>query len=111
MGKVIDNKIEQPEEAKNGDEYVVWIKRINPSGQEIVDVQFMTSVREEREKILTETETEEVVTTTKLPVTFDSNIILILVLVIIILAIIALMITKKKLEKSANTGEKNEKKS
>ena len=109
--KVIDNKIEQPEEAKNGDEYVVWIKRINPSGQEIVDVQFMTSVREEREKILTETETEEVVTTTKLPVTFDSNIILILVLVIIILAIIALMITKKKLEKSANTGEKNEKKS
>ena len=58
----------------------------------------MTSVREEKEKTSVETVKEEVTKTTKLPVTFDSNIILIIVLAVIIVAIIVLFIVKKKLD-------------
>lgn len=95
--KVVDNRIEQPEEAKSGDEYVVWIRSTNSNGENIVDVQFMTSVREEREKTSIETVKEEVTKTTKLPVTFDSNMILIIVFAVIIVAIIVLLIVRKKL--------------
>lgn len=95
--KVVDNRIEQPEEARNGDEYVVWIRSTNSNGENIVDVQFMTSVREEREKTSIETVKEEVTKTTKLPVTFDSNMILIIVFAVIIVAIIVLLIVRKKL--------------
>lgn len=95
--KVVDNRIEQPEEARNGDEYVVWIRSINSNGENILDVQFMTSVREEREKTSIETVKEEVTKTTKLPVTFDSNMILIIVFAVIIVAIIVLLIVRKKL--------------
>ena len=98
--EVINNRVEQPENARNGDKYIVWIKAINSNGDEIVDVQIMTSVRKESEKTITETLTEEVTTTTKLPVTFDSNIILIIVLGVIIVAIIVLLIVKKKLSKN-----------
>lgn len=94
----VDNRIEQPEDAKNGDEYVVWIRSTNSNGEKVVDVQFMTSVREEKEKTSVETVKEEVTKTTKLPVTFDSNIILIIVLAVIIVAIIVLFIVKKKLD-------------
>ena len=95
--KVVDDRIEQPEEARNGDEYVVWIRSTNSNGENIVDVQFMTSVREEREKTSIETVKEEVTKTTKLPVTFDSNMILIIVFAVIIVAIIVLLIVRKKL--------------
>ena len=97
--EVVDNRIEQPEEARNGEEYVVWLKATNQTGEEILDVQFMTSVREETEERTTETVTEEVTTTTKLPVTFDSNMILIIVLAIIIVAIIVLFVVKKRMSK------------
>ena len=93
---VVDNKIEQPDEARNGEEYIVWLKSTNPNGDEVIDVQFLTSVREESEKTTTETVKEEVTTTTKLPVTFDSNIILIIVFAVLIVAIIILLILKKK---------------
>ena len=94
---VEENRIEQPEEARNGAEYIVWIKATNAEQTaQIVDVQFMTSVREETEQRSTETVTEEVTTTTKLPVTFDSNIILIIVLAVIIVAIVVLLVIKKK---------------
>ena len=94
---VINNRIEQPDEARNGDKYVVWIKATNSAQEEIIDVQFMTSVRVEREITSTETVKEEVTTTTKLPVTFDSNMILIIVFAVIIVAIIVLLIVRKKL--------------
>ncbi len=94
---VEENRIEQPEEARNGTEYIVWIKATNAEQTaQIVDVQFMTSVREEAEQRSTETVTEEVTTTTKLPVTFDSNIILIIALAVIIVAIVVLLVIKKK---------------
>lgn len=97
---VVDNRIDQPEEARNGEEYVVWVKATNSNGDEIVDVQFMTSVREETERTSTETVTEEVTTTTRLPVTFDSNMILIIVFAVIIVAIIVLLIIKKNVSKN-----------
>lgn len=99
---VVDNRIEQPEEARNGEEYIVWIKATNAAQEEIVDVQFMTSVREETEERTTETIQEEVTTTTKLPVTFDSNMILIIVFAVIIVAIIVLLVLKKKSSKKNN---------
>lgn len=95
--EVANNRIEQPEDARNGEQYVVWIKATNSTGENIVDVQFMTSVREETEERTTETVKEEVTTTTKLPVTFDSNMILIIVFAVIIVAIIVLLIVRKKL--------------
>ena len=98
--EVVDSRIEQPEDARNGEQYVVWIKATNSDGDETVDVQFMTSVREEAEETTTEIVKEEVTTTTKLPVTFDSNMILIIVLAVIIVAIIVLLIVKKKISKS-----------
>ena len=97
---VVNNRIEQPDEARNGDKYVVWIKATNSAQEEVIDVQFMTSVRIERERTSTETVTEEVTTTTRLPVTFDSNIILLIVLAVIIVAIIVLFIVKKKVSKN-----------
>ena len=95
--KVVDDRIEQPEDAKNGDEYVVWIRSTNSNEEKIVDIQFMTSVRKEREKTSIETVKEEVTKTTKLPVTFDSNLILIIIFTVIIVAIIVLFIVRKKL--------------
>lgn len=100
---VQNNRIEQPEDARNGEEYVVWIRKTSADQTDtVVDVQFMTSVREETEKRTTETVKEEVTTTTKLPVTFDSNMILIIVLAVIIVAIIVLLVIKKK-----NSNKKN----
>ena len=98
--EVVDSRIEQPEDARNGEQYVVWIKATNSDGDETVDVQFMTSVREEAEETTTEIVKEEVTTTKKIPVTFDSNMILIIVLAVIIVAIIVLLIVKKKISKS-----------
>lgn len=69
------NEILQPEDARNGDKYVVWLIEDNE-----LDVQFLTSKYEE-EKI-----TEKI--TTKLPVTYDDNRLLIVLAVLIIATVV-----------------------
>lgn len=82
------NEIYQPSDAKNGDKYVLWIKE----GRETIDTQFLTS------KYVEEKVVEKI--TTKLPVTYDNNILLV-VLGILVIAIIVVSIRIKSLEKES----------
>ena len=82
---VENQEILQPEDTKNGDKYVLWIKN-----GETVDAQFLTSKYEEKKV------TEAI--TTKLPVTGDNNILLI-VLGILVVSIVIVSIRIKSLKK------------
>ncbi len=87
---VVDSQILQPEDAQNGDQYIVWIKGTNANGT-VEDVQFLTSDREdtilkEREQIIT-----------KLPVTYDNNVLL-FVLAGLVVVTIAVSVRIKMLE-------------
>ena len=77
--KVEGNEILQPEDAKNGDKYVVWLIEGDEASGEL-DVQFLTSKYEE------ETVKEKI--TTKLPVTYDDNRLLIVLAVLVIATIV-----------------------
>lgn len=79
--KVEKNEIEQPADAEDGTQYVLWLKENNGNNSK-QDVQFLTSQKEvSEEKII-----EKI--TTKLPVTYDNNTLLIVLAVLIIVAII-----------------------
>lgn len=84
---VQNQEILQPEDTKNGDEYVLWIRKDGT----VYDAQFLTSKYEE-EKV-----TEKI--TTKLPVTYDNNILLV-ILGILVIAIIIVSLRIKSLEKN-----------
>lgn len=87
------NEIFQPDDAKTGDQYVLWIM---DTESEIIDIQLLTSVREESQEKIVER------ITTKLPVTYDNNVLLIVLGILVIVAIIvAVRINslKKKQEK------------
>lgn len=83
--EVQNQEILQPEDAKNGDKYVVWIREGNK-----IDAQFLTS------KYVEEKVVEKI--TTKLPVTYDNNTLLV-VLGILVFAIVVVSIRIKSLEK------------
>lgn len=75
--KAEENEIEQPTDAEDGTQYVLWLKE---NGKE--DVQFLTSYKKvSEEKII-----EKI--TTKLPVTYDNNTLLIVLVVLIVSAVI-----------------------
>ena len=83
---VENGEIMQPEDARNGDKYVVWILEDG----DILDAQFMTSKYEEakvKERI-----------TTKLPVTYDDNRLL-YVLVVLVIATIVVSVRIKNLKR------------
>ena len=83
-----NSKVQQPSEAENGDQYILWVK-----GDNIKDVHFLTSYREYEEEFIK----EEI--RTKLPYTYDNNTILIvlgIVIVAIIVVSIRIAILKKK---------------
>ena len=82
--EVENQEILQPEESENGDKYVLWI-----NDGTIIDAQFLTSKYVE-EKIV-----EKI--TTKLPVTYDNNILLV-IFAILVIAIIAVSIRIKGLK-------------
>lgn len=85
--KVESNEIEQPADAENGTQYVLWINENNGNDSK-QDVQFLTSQKEVSEEKIIET------ITTKLPVTYDNNTLLI-VLAILIIATIAVCVRIK----------------
>lgn len=89
--KVENNEILQPVDSEDGEKYILWIKEEN-STTEKLDIQFLTSYKEYSEEKIVET------ITTKLPVTYDNNILLI-VLAILVVAIIVVCIRIKMLNK------------
>lgn len=95
--EVENSEILQPETARTGDKYIVYLKEVNADG-EIVDAKFLESVYEFNEERIDE-EDKIITETVKLPVTFDSGIILFTILGIIVLALIVFIVIKKKSNK------------
>lgn len=89
------NIIEQPEESKEGDQYIVLLKKVDSDGKITVDAQFLTAF----DAYIPEVIKEEIVKqeTAKLPITYDS-IALFVILVIIVILIIAVFIRIKLLK-------------
>ena len=86
-------EIMQPENSKNGEKYIVYIKSEN--GEETkIDAQFLTSY--EKYTPIYKKETITIKEASKLPVTFDSTITLIVVFAVIVVAIIVLLVVRKK---------------
>ncbi len=89
-------EIMQPEDSKNGEQYIVFIKSEN--GEKVtIDAQFLTSY--DKYSPLYEKETITIKETSKLPVTFDSTITLIVIFAIIIVAIVIVLVIRKKASK------------
>ncbi|MBO6244212.1 MAG: hypothetical protein J6O41_06600 [Clostridia bacterium] len=87
--------VSQPDDAQNGDEYIVLLKQTK--GQEVkYDVKILTSLRTEEAP---QQQEETVVTkrTSRLPITGD-NLILFAVLAVIVLALVVVFIRIKKLQ-------------
>lgn len=85
--EAIDNTVYQPEEAQDGEQYVVWIIDKSKEKEEFVelDVQILTSIREESQEVIKEK------VTTRLPVTYDNNTLLIVLGALVIAAVIVLI--------------------
>ncbi len=87
--KAVENSsIKQPVKAQTGEQYILWLKTNNAK-----DVHFLTSYREYDEEIIK----EEI--RTKLPYTYDNNVILIvlgIVIVAIVVVSIRIAVLKKK---------------
>lgn len=97
--KINNYTIMQPSDAKKDEQYVVYIKEVDKNQNEITDVKFMTSYREdEEEKIPGRTENKIVKQTTKLPITGD-NIILFVVLLSIVAVTVVVFTRIKKLQR------------
>lgn len=89
--KVKENEILQPEDSEDGQKYILWLKQ--EDGQtKIIDIQFLTSNKKYSEEKIMET------ITTKLPVTYDNNILLV-VFAILVVAIVVVCIRIKMLNK------------
>lgn len=94
--KVPTNKeILQPQESKKGDTYLVWIKN-NQTKEHDVQILVCNDEYTDIEK----EEAKEVIIyeTTKLPITYDSTIILIVSLGVIVLLLIILIMIKRKIK-------------
>ena len=89
-------EILQPDDAEDGDRYVVYIKE-KIGDKTTIDAKFLTSTRKEDSG--TNQITEEYTETVKLPVTFDSGIILFIALGVIVIALIVFLVIRKKLNK------------
>lgn len=98
---VENNEILQPENTATGDKYVVWIKEEvkNATGKTntTIDAKFLICEYEYDEG---KDEVEEtIIETVKLPVTFDSGIILFIALGIIVLALVIFVVIRVKTNK------------
>lgn len=93
--KVENDEILQPKEAEHGEEYVLWLSKSSANDLNLVDVQFLSC----RKEISQETVIEKI--TTKLPVTYDNNVLLIVlgILVLSALFVVLRILMIKKSEK------------
>lgn len=98
--EVQNSEVLQPEDSKNGEKYIVYIKSVTQD-KTIIDAQFLKCYDEYNP--LYEKETVTIKETSKLPVTYDNTITLIIVFAVIVVAIIVVFIIRKK----ANKKEEN----
>ncbi len=94
--EVKNNEIPQPQEAKTGEQYVVFIKK-EVEDKNVVDIQIMTC----KDEYTQEYETKDVVVkeTSKLPITYDNVILFVIaavVLVLIVLVVVLKLRNKKE---------------
>ena len=94
---VQNSTILQPEDSKTGDKYIAYVKEINKNQKEVIDIKLLECVREEAQgkNQKEETVTEDVVQTVKLPVTYDS-IILIIIMIALIMGMVIVTLLKMK---------------
>lgn len=90
-------EILQPQDSKNGEKYIAFIKSVN-GDKTVIDAQFLTC--DQNYTPIYEKETITVKETSKLPVTFDSLTTIIIALVVIIVAIIIVLVIRKKASKN-----------
>lgn len=90
--KAEENTIPQPQEAKEGDQYIVWVKQ-ELGNEEKIDIQIMTC----RDDYTPEYESKDIVIkeTSRLPITYD-NIILFVIAGVLLILIIAIIVLKLK---------------
>lgn len=95
---VENNEILQPEEAREDDKYIVYLKEETDPNTYTVDAKFLVCDYKTMNDV-DKTTVEEVV---KLPVTFDSGTILFITLGIIVLALVVVAIIKRTSKKDEN---------
>ncbi len=95
--EVKDSTIEQPEDAVDGTQYIVLLKKEVKNAETVYDAQFMTSLQEEVYENQINEEKVVVKRTTKLPITYDS----IALWVVLAVIIIALIIVRRKVKKES----------
>ena len=100
--QVEDMKVMQPEDATNGEQYIVMLRKVAQDGTITYDAKFMTSYRQDLEEVIPastqEVETKE---TSKLPITGDSIVLFVVLAALVIIAIVV-FIRMKKLNKKAD---------
>ena len=95
---VENGEIVQPETAREGDKFVIYIREVDENGNEVVDAKLLECVYKYTPKYEKEPD-KEVKEVVKLPVTYDSGTILLIIAGVIIVALIIVMILKKKSNK------------
>ncbi len=95
--KVENNEVLQPNDAKDGDKYIVFILEETADGAE-TDVQFMTSTVKTDKQFVTE---EQVIqTVANLPITYDSLVLFVVLAVAVAIFAVLLIIRKKSKKES-----------
>lgn len=87
--------IAQPEDSKNGEQYIVFLRKVE-GDTTTLDAQFLTCYEDYNPEF--ENQERQVSETTKLPITYDS-IALIVILAVIAIAIVIVFIRMKKINK------------
>lgn len=94
--KVENNEILQPEDSKQGEQYILWLKTENNDGTKI-DAQFLTCFEDYKPEVIS----EKIVT--KLPVTYDNPALFIILAILVVAFVIILFLrlrTNKKESKN-----------
>ena len=79
---VQENEILQPEDAEDGEQYILWIRESQNNQTTKLDIQFLTSHKKYSEEKIMET------ITTKLPITYDNNTLLIVLAILILVSVV-----------------------
>ena len=72
----------QPEDAEDGEQYILWIRESQNNQTTKLDIQFLTSRKQYSEERIIET------ITTKLPITYDNNTLLIVLAILILVSVV-----------------------
>ena len=90
--EVENDIILQPEDSKNGEQYILWLKNEN-SGEVKTDTQFLTCFEDYKPEVISEK------MVTKLPITSDNPILFIILAVLIVLFIVVVIFRGKASDK------------